>query len=1255
MGSAFCMNCRHTVELQQLRGKKVCPACHAIDPKTCLPPETRIAGFEICGLLGSGGMGVVYKANQRNLERFVALKVLNDTLAADREFVARFFREARAAAALSHPNIVQAYDAGIGEEGICFFAMELIEGKTFDLILDERGALPEAEVKTLALKVANALDYAWERQQLSHGDIKPENLIQDDLMGVKLSDLGLAKSSKETSGEHEDVMATPLYAPPEIVAGKIKDANLHSDMYSFGATLYHMLSGTPLYPENDPYRAAHRHITDTYRPLTEFGISPSFSAVIDVLLKKNPNERPVSWAAVLTLLEKVIPGQKSEVSPLSRLKKRPLWIYGAIAAMTLVIISLVVTLFLLPSEKKISVPNVKPDPYQQAWKKLNPIAQNSDLSRCLVEITEFERTLPKDHPLISEVQKQLKNLNRQIVESEKNAKIKAEQLRVENIKLKKEVDCITTENYTNFDDNRLKQFEKEVADLVKKINKQNEFPAEPRFRLGALEGKISKELARRQSACVEAAYAQTLPPLRKNEEKLRNIMTLHPPSDSIETRLMYDQLYPLAAQILAQPKNERLKTTQALTKSRSEDGTAPITLNPAFRLLEEASKSPDAIQQVLAQYFSVFKDRQVPASFPESLKGYQFDGIAKDGRVRLSQKNPGATLLQFTTWKEIGYEGISDMVNLFIANTNLAQLPEEIRHTLLINGCLYARKDNSILLQRTFAKTKDPYSVTASELLTTFENCQEVVPLYDTYVEAMNALTEKDYPRAAALLSSAAKNDSSPQFQALYAQNIPDLMRFCNQFAPVTQYADFIHNNKESPILAMTLFGRYESLNALSSQQYELKRRFEKALSELKGRPYLASFQPEKIPYLSSSPEGGETLAMLENMREKDKNFYNPVTREQIKAAAAMDAGAWRPIRTLHNNQKSISLSDSNPVEAAWGMSTGFASAYAAFRLNDLSSFEASSQTLIRQSKTLPEANTLLAELALLRGDFESAKRYADVWINRSNKIPSVRRNYLRLLAELQCREKSNPEQIAGQILHSLRNDKIENDAYWVNFVCQGLSAECWVISAEGCRKLLDHKPLAPDLCVRTVMTAIAYRIERNQPLAAEWNQLFPLMESMIPQNTIGAVAWEDYVNLRLSVALEQNIFFSELSSLMRTPGVQTLPGYHRLLLLDHAARLSCGFFSPKGAAHSFSLYVDGSALAPAWTVDAEAVFTSGDLFSSIDNNAFNASESAAAIYPAALLIQPANPAIQSRTERIAPAQGRTQNLLIKRIRQSWK
>lgn len=263
-----------------------------------IPPGTVLAGYRIESELGRGNNAVVYLAEQQSLGRQVALKILLPELAAEPGYVESFLREARLAARLDHPYIVQAYDAGATPEAYYYFAMELVIGPSLEEI---RRLAPERLTFELMFRVsielAEALDYAWNVHHMTHGDIKPGNLLISEETGtLKLADLGLARVSGGRASD--EVMATPLYAAPEVIRGEHIDS-VKSDLYSFGIMLYELLCGAPPFVGN-PQRVLQQHLYCTPQPLAERNpdLDPALISFVERLINKDPDRRPMDWAEV---------------------------------------------------------------------------------------------------------------------------------------------------------------------------------------------------------------------------------------------------------------------------------------------------------------------------------------------------------------------------------------------------------------------------------------------------------------------------------------------------------------------------------------------------------------------------------------------------------------------------------------------------------------------------------------------------------------------------------------------------------------------------------------------------------------------------------------------------------------------------------------------------------------------------------------------------------------------------------------------
>jgi len=272
---------------------------------------TSIGGHRLLRLLGEGGMGRVYLAEDETLGRRTAIKVVSERFAADADARARFLREARAMATVEHPHVVRVYSFG-ESAGSAYLVMELIEGEMLSARLGREGPLPPSEALRIVQQVVEALQAAWEKK-LVHRDIKPSNILLDSKGQVHVADFGLAKPIQMATEEGDasltatgSILGTPHYLSPEQARGKVVD--FRSDIYSLGVVLYELLTGERPFEGATPIEVVAHHLQDPVPPLGSLrpDLPQSISSSVEWMTAKDPSQRPESLAALRERIDAIL-------------------------------------------------------------------------------------------------------------------------------------------------------------------------------------------------------------------------------------------------------------------------------------------------------------------------------------------------------------------------------------------------------------------------------------------------------------------------------------------------------------------------------------------------------------------------------------------------------------------------------------------------------------------------------------------------------------------------------------------------------------------------------------------------------------------------------------------------------------------------------------------------------------------------------------------------------------------------------------
>ena len=288
------------------------PAQHTpAAPKAAPEPSDRLVGqtidarYVIEKRIARGGMATVYRARDTRLDRPVALKIMYPHLAESADFVARFRREARAAAKLTHPGVVAVYDQG-SAQGSSYLVMELIKGPNLRTYLRSQGCLPVGEALKITKEILQALAAAH-RSGLIHRDVKPENVLLPETGQVKVADFGLARAASEvTAATTGSILGTVAYLSPETVSGTAADSRV--DVYATGIMLFELLAGIPPFSGDSPIQIAYAHVHEDVPHIKE--TQPWVPQPVDDLIAKlttrDPAKRPLNGDAALELVNQTI-------------------------------------------------------------------------------------------------------------------------------------------------------------------------------------------------------------------------------------------------------------------------------------------------------------------------------------------------------------------------------------------------------------------------------------------------------------------------------------------------------------------------------------------------------------------------------------------------------------------------------------------------------------------------------------------------------------------------------------------------------------------------------------------------------------------------------------------------------------------------------------------------------------------------------------------------------------------------------------
>ncbi len=1196
----FCGNCKARVEadVDPSTSEKRCRQCgRTIVPKaTQLDPGVVINGFLIENKLGQGGMGVVYKAKQLNLDRFVALKILSDELSKDKEFVERFFREARAAAGLSHPNVVQVYDAGSTADGIYYFAMELVEGETLETRIMRDGILAPKDALNISLKVAQALEYAWDKQKLSHGDIKPENIMLNSSGGVKLADLGLAKSMHDESASRDGLMATPLYAPPEIIAGDIHRIDCRADMYSLGSTLYHMLSGAPPFNDTDPDVVLRRHLNDTPRPLSDVTkeINPSISKLVERLLMKNPEERYDSWKSVVKAIEKVHDSERKVVHkpaavniPKVDLGSISTDKLGAdegsavkkLAVLLGIMLLVLLALYLLKVQVMPSqpgTPGAGAPSKEHMMEEMRKLVHESRFMTDQNAISQLEAFKQKYGPAAPpEIQKLINDRKKGVQGAEDMVPDKAE--------FQKELASLLEtlkSDHSKDSAESLRSLNTRIESVLKRRSDAQGFPVSQED-ISFLTDKsvhVTRLIADLEAEA-QRKHEQELAKLEQErldrEKKLKEESKARRQQALAENRIV-DLYFASLAQYAVLPRQKRdLGVLQASLEELSKAGaSARKDISAKIDLLKRLCSKEFHVSFLLGSHSDAFVNKPLPFTMQDFDPQYKVAEINEKWiKLVKSAGDKGKGGVSSVAWKQIPDENVLAMIDGICEKSSGITIQkaekEAVAGFLLLNGLA----DKLDAYFDKLGDFSDAEKALWREVRADLASAPRQKECSDQMASLFKSLQEgKDYEASHFLVSILMAGD--PAFVERYRLELEGLCSDLRRASPQVEAAEVLKGYQKF-MDAKNFSSAVSSVMSAKSRcmgQKDVNEQLKEKLDFLQAQSVSAisesmrskSLNDMVLPFISWEKEQpGQSLVYWEFMKDSSNPGLakNPKVVESMLMASSLSSGNWGEARSIMESGKAMGFDEAaSKIEALypWTNSLLFADSLLQARFGPPASRTDRLAGLFAAAGTFKdspqEADDLYypCEYALsLRLPEKAAAAIAAYNFAGKNRESELRLALLHILAALSIPEQDNDDiaKLAKKYAQAFRGRKeFSEDVNFMGVLAKILGEEKW-ISPENVNMFKARKFKAQDLCAR-IFSELAAKYMLQGSSLHNAGEIAAVLDS-VSMGLATEDAWRRACELSISLRNTLPQLQDELQARLADTRICAIGSYPRLKLME--------------------------------------------------------------------------------------------------------
>jgi len=1126
--------------------------------------------------------------------------------------------------------------------------MELINGETLETRIMRDGAIPAKEALRIAVKISEALNHAWTSQKLTHGDIKPDNVILDSSGVAKLADLGLAKFQSDdhsTTG----LMATPLYAPPEIIRGEIDKISSQSDMYSFGVTLYQMLTGTTPFKDGAPDVVLKQHINDKPPLISEYNakFAPALIQIVSQLLEKNFYDRPYAWSDITKALKKIkepeIEGkifhthQQSEIGSHEHKEYKPVEKSKKNKSMILLMFFLFLFLLILVAavvivgnsdnkkDKSVTEETFAVKTANQEFLKIRKEREYDTTAQSIVKIEALMAKYGKDTPneavvVLEELKKKLdKNkgllTRRQLAKksfkkdlSSVLTKISTFNFNAENIAIKK------VKLLSNEIENVLKIASSHSTSNLYRIEvNDRKILNDAYFKLSSLITKINTQLAK---IALQKRTSKKLALIK--QEKLKNDKIERKRQEGLHLSRTIDSYYEMLSSYLKDRDVDELSAN--ITNWEKSNTIIPAGYSLRVDLLKKlVLPNWNKCKDTLIKHESLIIGKPLPKSAsPIKYRKYNVTKI-NDLGIKLTLSDGKVSLGRTLKWKKISAKIVAAIVKESLVSdiSNLSKSDSiSIVAFILLRGssCLELVIDD---LPHINSNQIGICNLLASD----FKIAKLESKLISRYSELKEDYKNNDLFDASEKIIKILQISKNTLFLKRYSQELNLMLKKLSSINPAIDANELlakcekIVNSSSSAMeklnLIMVAKARFGKLYDDNKKIKELQKSI---VNQVIRESEIDDLAANRVPfYYWELEKTGDAWAYYQLIKKSGRLKSMSKILVAMELAAAIDIGDWSLAKNLYDSGNSLDVEQLLRMKKTqnWAASFIFARGIIDQQFGEGHERQNVLTSLIglanpqKISAMTPMITALAMEYAMLVGQSNRARGLGSKYKYRLKRMSKVEaRVALLYLLSLLNSDPVSSKTVNATIIQInksfARNIVIKNnDLVWVR---EAFKLFAGTFNQNSLNILTKTKCLYPDIAARIMTTAIALRYSSTPTrLNTEIEKsLLLLIRKNIKSNIVANQSWKKFTLLKIALQRSPKAMITEIDRALKEYEISTTPFYAHLIFMKSALMVSVNKLKKSEAQANLTNFFNASEVSSLNDIAMLDIFNTTDFHSPI-------------------------------------------------------